>query len=92
MSGIPVGALPGAHYVEHSMGLGSGDRLLLYTDGVTEARDDNGFFGLEALKDFFVANRHSAPGEFTAQLMDRLREHSNGHLRDDIAILLICVS
>ena len=92
LSGPPVGALPGTLYGEHSMRLNSGDRLLLYTDGVTEARGDKDFFGLEALKDFFVANRYSSPSEFTAQLMDRLKEYSNGHLRDDVAVLLISTS
>lgn len=87
-----VGALPGALYREHSVRLSSGDRLLLYTDGVTEAKGDKGFFGLEAVKDFFVAKRHESPSEFSAQLMDRLEEYSNGHLRDDVAVLLISAS
>ena len=88
-SGIPVGALPGALYREHSLRLCSGDRLLLYTDGVTEARRDKGFFGLEAVKDFFVAKRHESVSEFSAQLMGRLKDYSNSHLRDDVAVLLI---
>ena len=91
-SGIPIGALHGELYSEHSLKLSSGDRLLLYTDGVTEARGDKDFFGLEAVKDFFVANRHLSPSEFTAQLMDRLKEYSNDHLRDDVAVLLISAS
>ena len=88
-SGSLVGAFPGALYREHSLRLSSGDRLLLYTDGVTEAKGDKGFFGLEAVKDFFVAKRHESPSEFSAQLIGRLKEHSNGHLRDDIAMLLV---
>ena len=92
LSGLPVGAVSGALYREHSLRLSSGDRLLLYTDGVTEARGDKDFFGVPALKDFFAANRRASPGEFTAQLMDHLRSYSNGHLRDDVAILLISVS
>jgi serine phosphatase RsbU (regulator of sigma subunit) len=42
-----------------------GDQLLLYTDGVTEARTDNGeFFGFDRLVDFVIrtlADRVSAP-------------------------------
>ena len=91
-SGIPVGALPGTLYREHSLRLGSGDRLLLYTDGVTETRGDKGFFGLEAVKDFFVAKRQESPSDFSTQLMDRLKEYSNDHLRDDVAVLLISAS
>ena len=91
-SGSLVGSLPGALYREHSLILSSGDRLLLYTDGVTEAKGDKDFFGLEAVKDFFVAKRHESPSEFSAQLMGRLKEYSNGHLRDDAAVLLISTS
>lgn len=91
-SGIPVGALPAARYKEHGLRLSSGDRLLLYTDGVTEARGDKDFFGLEALKNFLVAKRHEPPSEFIAQLMDHLKDYSNGHLRDDVAIMLISAS
>lgn len=91
-SGSPVGVFPGSLYKEHSLRLSLGDRLLLYTDGVTDARGDKDFFGLEALKDFLVAKRQESPSEFAAQLMSRLKEYSNGQLRDDIAILLISAS
>ncbi|MCL5103686.1 MAG: SpoIIE family protein phosphatase [Armatimonadetes bacterium] len=90
--GIPLGVFPGVVYEEHDLRLSAGDRLLLYTDGVTEARRDKDFFGLEALKDFFVAKRHEFPSEFSAQLMDCLKEFSSGHLRDDVALMLICAT
>jgi serine phosphatase RsbU (regulator of sigma subunit) len=35
--GIALGAMPGVEFPEHAVTLRSGDRLLLYTDGVTEA-------------------------------------------------------
>lgn len=35
--GVALGVMPGAEYPEHTMRLLPGDRLLLYTDGVTEA-------------------------------------------------------
>jgi len=92
VSGIPVGALPSTLYEEYSLRLSPQDRLLLYTDGVTEAKGDNDFFGLEAIKDFFEAKRHESPCEFSAHLIDRLKEYSNGNLRDDVAVLLFSAS
>ena len=92
VSGTPVGALPGAPYTENSLRLSSKDRLLFYTDGVTEARVEKDFFGLEAVKDFLIAKRHESPSEFSTQLVNRLKEYSNGHLRDDVAVLLISAS
>jgi len=36
-SGLMLGVMPGARYVTHELNLNAGDRLVLYTDGVTEA-------------------------------------------------------
>jgi sigma-B regulation protein RsbU (phosphoserine phosphatase) len=36
-SGLMLGVMPGARYVTHAVDLAAGDRLVLYTDGVTEA-------------------------------------------------------
>ncbi len=49
---LPVGLVPGADFHAARIQLKPGDRLLLVTDGVTEAEDDNGeFFGNERLED-----------------------------------------
>ncbi|MEV7085108.1 PP2C family protein-serine/threonine phosphatase [Streptomyces sp. NPDC093085] len=66
---------------------GAGDRLLLHTDGVLEARDrDRNFFDLPAQ----LAGLGDAPPE---ELLDRLRRalahHTRGHLADDAAMILI---
>ncbi|MGA2905018.1 MAG: SpoIIE family protein phosphatase [Candidatus Korobacteraceae bacterium] len=48
---LPVGLVPGAEYAATRLRLGSDDRLLLVTDGVTEAEDASGeFFGSERLE------------------------------------------
>jgi sigma-B regulation protein RsbU (phosphoserine phosphatase) len=36
-TGLMLGVMPGAKYVTHTLNLEAGDRLVLYTDGVTEA-------------------------------------------------------
>ncbi len=57
VSGIPVGILPGQEYPEKSMKLSAGDLLALYTDGVIEARAENGgMFGVERLKELIAEN------------------------------------
>ena len=49
---LPVGLVPGADFHAAHVQLKPGDRLLLVTDGVTEAEDDNGeFFGNERLEE-----------------------------------------
>jgi len=44
LSGLPLGIDPGATYSESGFTLEQGESLLLYTDGITEARDQSGEF------------------------------------------------
>jgi sigma-B regulation protein RsbU (phosphoserine phosphatase) len=68
-----------------------GDRLLLYTDGITEARDPAGqFFGIGRLADH--AERHAIAGLPAAETVRRLAQavagHQGGPARDDATLLL----
>ena len=48
---LPVGLVPGAEYQSSTLRMKPGDRLLLVTDGVTEAENAEGeFFGTERLE------------------------------------------
>jgi serine phosphatase RsbU (regulator of sigma subunit) len=68
------------------------DRVLLYTDGVTEGRAPDGTpFGLERLADFII--RHSSALLPAPETMRRLNhaivEYQHGRLRDDATVVLI---
>ena len=69
-----------------------GDLLLLYTDGVTEARSPDGdFFGVERLIDLVVRNLSAglpAP-ETMRRLVRALLDHQSGDLDDDATLLLV---
>jgi serine phosphatase RsbU (regulator of sigma subunit) len=69
-----------------------GDRVLFYTDGVTEARSpDAEFFGTQRLTDLLA--RHLAAGLNTPETMRRviraLLQHQQGQLTDDATLLLL---
>ncbi|MEU8549191.1 PP2C family protein-serine/threonine phosphatase [Streptomyces roseoverticillatus] len=68
---------------------GLGDRLLLHTDGVFEARDrDDGFFPLAEAAEA-VHRRARTPQEFLDRLHEALLRHTEGRLADDAAMLLV---
>jgi serine phosphatase RsbU (regulator of sigma subunit) len=87
----PLGLLSGEPDIS-SERLEPGDRLLLYTDGVTETRDaSGGFFGVERLVDFVT--KQSAAGRPAAETLRRLNlailQHQTGPLQDDATTVLV---
>jgi serine phosphatase RsbU (regulator of sigma subunit) len=69
-----------------------GDRLLLYTDGITEARSPQGeFFGEQRLADFISAAAAAgdpAP-ETVRRLMGHVLHHQADQLQDDASIVIL---
>ena len=81
---------PVVEVAEHS--LQSGDRVLLYTDGISEARASTGlFFGDDRLADFLVrASLENLPVRETVRhLTDNVLSFSDDGLRDDATMLLL---
>jgi serine/threonine protein phosphatase PrpC len=69
-----------------------GDRLLLYSDGITEARDAHGeFFGEQRLVDFaerVELDRLPAP-ETLRRLTSAVLAHQGGLLQDDATLIMV---
>ncbi|MFF1922052.1 PP2C family protein-serine/threonine phosphatase [Streptomyces sp. NPDC058221] len=89
--GTPGSLVPSSRVV-HEVSLEPGDRVLLYTDGVTEARlADGPQFGLEGFTASII--RATAAGEPASealrQLIHSIRERQNDKLNDDATILMI---
>ena len=91
--GLVLGALRSVDFEERTIELASGDLLLLYTDGVTEARNAAGaFFGVERLVAAFRKHRELALESLLKALLEETREFCGDRpLDDDIAIVLMKV-
>ncbi|MEU6181448.1 PP2C family protein-serine/threonine phosphatase [Streptomyces coeruleorubidus] len=88
--GLPS-LLAGRQRQTHEIALEPGDRVLMYTDGVTEARSSDGAeFGLEQFADYII--RATAAGELAPETLRRLihsiLDSSTSRLRDDATILM----
>jgi serine phosphatase RsbU (regulator of sigma subunit) len=71
----------------------AGDRLLLFTDGITEAADANGReFEEERIAAFANENRLLAASELTRQLLEQVTMFCEGQFQDDATLLVIGVN
>lgn len=76
----PLGAFAGTLYTEASFQLGRSDILLLYTDGITEARRDGEFFGVEGIARVWAGR---ATGDLGVLARDVCRAADSFHDRPD---------
>jgi sigma-B regulation protein RsbU (phosphoserine phosphatase) len=89
-----IGVLPDAQIATTTVRLGAGDTLLLYTDGLTEARTasggDDGRYGDDALLDFARALAPGTASGAVAAVRALLDSFGTG-LDDDAAVLAVGV-
>ena len=89
-SGSPVlAAWNKSAYAEAQVSLKSGDLLLLYTDGATEARRGPDFFGEERLVDALGKVVSQPVDRVPAEVLRHVVEFAGGALPDDLALLAL---
>jgi PAS domain S-box-containing protein len=84
-----LGAFADMTFSERDIQLLPGDTLLLYTDGVTEARGPDGLFGDERLVELCGSSQAKNPEELVTAVLDGVLAWTGGSLRDDLALLAL---
>ena len=87
--GFPIGFVPDVEYAQATLQLAPGDRIYLYSDGVTEAMDkDQNPLGEPALADCIASTRGQPLEATVAGLLETVQQwcRPNGPL-DDVSIL-----
>jgi len=84
---LPVGAFADAEYRGGRSTLRPGEKLVLYTDGVLEARTDSLFFGEDRLAE--VLHGADVPETIPRLVLQAVEGFSSGRLVDDVAVLCI---
>jgi serine phosphatase RsbU (regulator of sigma subunit)/anti-sigma regulatory factor (Ser/Thr protein kinase) len=88
--GPPLGSFE-MQYVDVQFDLAAGEALVLYTDGLTEARRDRELFGEARLLDLLRPMADQRPGKLVERLSESV-ERWAGELRDDLQVLAVkCV-
>jgi hypothetical protein len=90
--GALLGVFPDWKYEEAQIELAPGDRLLLFTDGVSEVQDGKGHdFGEGLLTDLLEANRELDAAELLQKVIEAITAFSGGNFDDDVTLILVAV-
>ena len=88
---FPVGLIEGAEFQVRSFTVAPGDKVVAYTDGVTEAQNEAGeFFGLRRLNDTVKANNELACEALHDRIQESVAQFTHGAPQsDDITLLVL---
>lgn len=89
--GFVLGGMSGSRYTNATIDLNPGDTLFVYTDGVTEATDEQeAFFGTEHMLAALNELPHAAPDELLHHLHDSIQTFAGGvEQADDVTMLAL---
>lgn len=86
-TGMPIGYAEDSAYDERHEKLEAGDTIILYTDGIIEARRDRKMLTIEGLQDIIFDHSHLSPHEMVEAICEETGKFARRDLRDDIAIM-----
>jgi phosphoserine phosphatase RsbU/P len=90
--GIVLGILPDSKYWDVTVKLDPGDKVLLFTDGITEATNTLGEeYGEARLRQVLVGDTSSETATVHHKLMREVSDFCQGNFADDATLVLISV-
>ena len=90
VGGSVLGGFPDALFTEETVELQDGDRLVLFTDGLTEATDESGDqFGEERLIELLRQHRHRDAEDLKEVLFTAVGEFCGNRFEDDAALMVV---
>ncbi|MDQ3280653.1 MAG: PP2C family protein-serine/threonine phosphatase [Acidobacteriota bacterium] len=88
--GFPLGVRRREPFREHHVAFAAGDRLVLYSDGLIEAVDDDGNpFGFERFEQTIVANGRHGADEIKKALLGAVRKFTRNRPPEDDQTLVV---
>ena len=91
--GAVLGVFPAWSYEDSIIELRAGDRLLLFTDGITEAADADGReFEEASIATFAKSNVALSANELNSRLLAQVTAHCGAQFQDDATLLVIAAN
>jgi sigma-B regulation protein RsbU (phosphoserine phosphatase) len=91
--GPPLGLFPDWNYGRGEVQFAAGDRLVLFTDGVTEVNGPAGEeFGEERLVAVLLENRHLSAKLLQERILAEVAKFSGGRFQDDATLVVLAVA
>jgi serine phosphatase RsbU (regulator of sigma subunit) len=87
--GLVLGVEPGERYEEARASLAVGGSVVLYTDGVLEARHEGELYGFERLDAIVSAARELSAQDFAETVLADCRDFAENELADDCAVVVV---
>ena len=88
--GCVIGAFADLNYTQREIKFEQGDKLLLFTDGVTEARNASGEeFGEERLEKCLRAYRGRSAAELRTIVLNEVTQFCGDSFDDDAALMIV---
>ena len=88
--GMVLGVFPDTAYDQGELALSGGDRLLFYTDGITEARNAEGDeYGEEKLAETAIAARSMPVEAMKDAVLADVNEFTGGKFEDDATLIVV---
>jgi sigma-B regulation protein RsbU (phosphoserine phosphatase) len=90
LTGFPIGIFDDATYDEWSVKLNTGDILVFYSDGFTEATNREGkFFGTGRLKSLIAENTKLSAAKLADRMLEEVQEFTQGGAITDDRTLVV---
>ncbi len=89
--GLIIGMMPGVEYETETIEIVQGDKIVMYTDGITEAEDKEEVeYGEKRLIDHIKRNLQLSPEELLSSIVDDVNNHAvDLSSQDDVSLLIL---
>jgi sigma-B regulation protein RsbU (phosphoserine phosphatase) len=90
--GMVLGIFPDSAYTQAKLAMAGGDRLVFYTDGITEARNAEGEeYGDERLTEVALGTRTLSPEAMKDALLLDVNSFTGGRFEDDATLIVVAI-